>query len=83
MYKKKIETAIETAPRNDRNANLEYPYCPPRDLVSAPHCMRPGRHALPSRSHSTHHHHITRPALAARAYPLKTHGMLEEEHMAF
>ena len=25
--KNKIETTIETAPRNDRNVNLEFPYC--------------------------------------------------------
>ena len=26
LYKKYIKTAIETTPRNDRNANLEHPY---------------------------------------------------------
>jgi hypothetical protein len=27
LHQKTNETAIETTPRNDCNANLEYPYC--------------------------------------------------------
>lgn len=38
---------------------------------------------LPEIGHRSSATPTTRPAPAARAYPLKTHGMLEEEHMAF